>query len=298
MGLAELLTAGRTAVLALVAAATLASCVSCVDGNDQRAPDVVATVGDAEVTAAEIRARLPAEDTGPPVLRAGADPPDRWRDALDLAVRDELLSLEAIRRDPDAVWAADPAGRAARIRAVVEDERTDTPTLVASGITDEEAKAWFADNHALFDAVRNAHVTWAVFTDGDRARTVMDSATGPDQARFLQVARDHGASTGSAVLDPSGNGADVMVARVAFAVREADEVGMIAGTEGNWWVVRVDRIELATPAWTDDLAGRARAAMAWEREQSHLDSLGDRLRSRWPVAVDEQRFADSRPDTN
>ncbi len=276
----------------------MASCASCVDGNDRLASDVVATVGDAEVTVAEIRARLPAEDTGPAVVRPGVDPPDRWRDALDLAVRDELLSLEAIRRDPAAVWDADPAGRAARIRAVVEDERTATPTLVASGITDDEARAWFTDNHAMFDAVRSAHVTWARFTDGDRARTVMGSVIGPDQARFLQVARDHGATTGSAVLDQSGNGADSLVARVAFAVREAGGVGMVAGTEGDWWVVRVDRIELATPEWSEELAGRARAAMAWEREQDHLDALADRLRPRWPVAVDEQRFADSRPDTN
>jgi hypothetical protein len=137
-------------------------------------------------------------------------------------------------------------------------------------------------------------VTWASFTDGDRARAVLDSAVGLDQARFLTLAADHSAATGTAVLDSSGKGADALVARAAFVVRAPGSVGL-TGADDRWWVVRVDSIQLSTPPWDDGLAGRVRTAIAWEREQAHLDSLAEQLESHWPVSVDEQRFAASHP---
>lgn len=237
---------------------------------------------------------MPAGDTGPVVLRPGVDPPDPWRDALDLAIRDELLSLEAIRRAPTARWEPDPAGRAARIRAVVDQERAGSARLQASNIDDAEARSWLATHHHLFDEVESAQVAWAVLADSDRARNLLDSAAGLDQAGFLTRAANHGAATGTAVLDSSGNGADALVARVAFAVRTPGSVGLTTA-DGRSWVVRVDRIEQSSPSWDDVLAGRVRTAMAWEREQAHLDALAEQLRSRWPVSVDEQRFAASRP---
>jgi len=254
----------------------------------------VAKVGGAEVTVAEVAARLPAEDTGPPVVRPGADRPDAWRDALRLAIRDELLSLEAARRDPAARWGPDPAGRAARIRSVVDQERAATAALRASAITDAEARSWLARNHHLFDAVVSAQVTWAEFADRDRAAAVLASAAALDQPGFRALAAERGASTGTAVLDSSGTGAHALVARVAFAVRAPGSVGMTTADDHSW-VVRVDSIELSTPPWDDALAGRVRAAMVWEREQAHLDALAKRLESRWPVTVDERQFAASRP---
>lgn len=296
MGLAELL--NSRASLALIAIplglAALTSCTPATGHSARNAHDVVATVGTAQVTAAEIRARLPAEDTGPPVVRPGIAPPDEWREALRRAIRDELLSLEAAARDPGANWAPDPAGRAARIQAVVDQERRVTPGLRPSEVTDAEARAWLNRNHRLFDEIEGAHATWATLEDADRARAMLDAAVGLDRAGFLALAGEYGASTGSAALDGSGNGADANVARVAFAVRATGSVGMVTA-EDRSWVVRVDSIEVETPPWNDGLAGRVRAAMAWEREQAHLDSLAARLQSRWPVVVDEQRFAASRP---
>lgn len=266
---------------------------SCTAPANQRAADAIATVGDSEVTVAEAKARLPVEDTGPPVVRPGVAPPDTWRDALRLAIRDELLSLEAARRDPAADWAPDPAGRAARIRAVTDQERAQSPEL-QSNITDSEARSWLARNHHRFDEVHSAQVTWASFTGDDRARAMLDSAAGLDQAGFLALAGTYRATTGTATLDSAGNGADALVARVAFAVRTAGLVGMTT-EESHSWVVRVDSIELESPPWDDVLASRVRTAMTWEREQTHLDALAEQLKSRWPVSIDEQRFATSRP---
>lgn len=300
MGLAELLNGRRAAARALTTATALAAVLTALtllascSSPGQRAADVVATVGDAQVTLAEVKARLPAEETGPPVVRRGVDPPDAWRSALDLAIRDELLSLEAARRDPAARWEPDPAGRAARIRAVVDQERNASPGLAASGIADAEARSWLADNLHVFEDIESAAVAWASLADAGRARQLLDSAVGLDQAGFLALAARLGAATGTAVLDSSGGGADALVARVAFAVRTEGSVGLTTG-EDRSWVVRVDSVEISVPPWNDALAGRVRTAMAWEREQAHLDALAEQLRSRWPVSVDEQRFAASRP---
>jgi hypothetical protein len=77
-------------------------------------------------------------------------------------------------------------------------------------------------------------------------------------------------SPGTAVLDSSGKGADALVARAAFSVRAPGSVDL-TGADDRWWVVRVDSIQLSTPPWDDRLAGRVRTAIAWEREQAHLD---------------------------
>lgn len=285
----------RAAVLALITATVLVPALaSCTAAAQQPAADVVATVGDAGVTVAEVKARLPVEDTGPPVVRPGVAPPDLWRDALSLAIRDELLSLEAARRDPTADWPPDPAGRAARIRAVTDQERARSPQLQESNITDSEARSWLARNHHRFDEVHSAQVTWASFTDGDRALTMLGSATGLDQAGFLTLAGTYRATTGTTTLDSAGNGADALVARVAFAVRTAGSVGLTT-EDGRSWVVRVDSIELESPPWDAVLASRVRTAMLWDREQAHLDALAEQLKSRWPVSIDEQRLAANRP---
>jgi len=267
---------------------------SCTSAGKQRAADVVATVGDSEVTVAEVKARLLVEETGPPVVRPGVALPDTWRDALRLAIRDELLSLEAARRTPTVGWAPEPGGRAARIRAVTDQERARSPELQPSSITDDEAQSWLASNPNRFDAVHSADVAWALFTDDDRARAMLESAAGLDQAGFLTLAGTHRATTGTATLDSRGNGADPLVARVAFAVRTAGLVGLTTEDDRSW-VVRVDNIELELPPWSDVLASRVRTAMIWEREQDHLDALAERLESRWPVSINEQRFAANRP---
>jgi hypothetical protein len=203
--------------------------------------------------------------------------------------------MEAAWRDPTADWAPDPAGRAARIRAVTDQERTQSPELQESNITDNEARSWLARNHHRFDEVHSAQVTWASFFDAsDRARAMLDSAAGLDQAGFLTLAGTYGATTGTATLDSAGKGADALVARVAFAVRTAGSVGLTAEDDHSW-VVRVDSIEFKSRPWDDVLASRVRTAITWDREQAHLDALAEQLESRWPVSIDEQRFAASRP---
>ncbi len=91
--------------------------------------------------------------------------------------------------------------------------------------------AWYEAHTHLFAAVEHADVVWARLRDGDLAARLLDEAQGLDGAGFLDLVSRHRGrgvtDSGRAELDLLGNGADVSVGRVAFAVREAGGLGLV-----------------------------------------------------------------------
>ncbi len=73
-------------------------------------------------------------------------------------------------------------------------------------------------------------------------------------------------------------------------------MGLSAGEDGHWWLVRVDAISFEDTAWSPQLAHRIRTRVRWDREQEVLRQLAERLAGRWPVAVDEQALNEARRD--
>lgn len=71
--------------------------------------------------------------------------------------------------------------------------------------------------------------------------------------------------------------------------------GLVEGEDGSWWLVRLGRVDLVSPRWDHEVAGPAKAAMAWDREQAHVRQLAQRLETRWNVVVHEDRAEDARP---
>lgn len=264
-------------------------------GPVERRPEVVATVADTAITADQVRALLPAADDGPLVRVAGHAAPDPARQALDRAVRDELLAREATRRGLTGE-------RTDRIAALVRQESAGRPGASAGAITDVAARAWHAAHRAVFDPVKEADVAWAEITDEAVALDLLGRAAGVDERRFLQLVRSW---TGAGVdragadrIDHDGRGAAGLVTRAAYAVRTAggvglaEESGSLAEKPGTrrWWLVRVERIEFEAVRWSPPLAQRVRAAMAWQHQQDHLDKLARSLRQAWPVRVYEDRL--------
>ena len=126
--------------------------------------------------------------------------------------------------------------------------------------------------------------------------TLLDHSRSQTEEQFLQAARREGAfSVGTATLDRAGRGADVLVARAAFALGRQGATGLVEGEGGSWWLVRLGRVELESPRWDLQMVSRAKAVMAWDREQAHLRQLAQRLETRWKVVVHEDRFEDARP---
>ena len=117
------------------------------------------------------------------------------------------------------------------------------------------------------------------------------------EEQFLQAARREGAmAVGTATLDRAGRGADVLVARAALALGRQNATGLVEGEGGSWWLVRLGRVELVSPRWDQQMVSRAKAVMAWDREQAHWRQLAQRLERRWKVVVHEDRLEVARPD--
>lgn len=249
-------------------------------------PNALAMVADEPITVEQVRALIP-HDSLPPVLVAGGYS-GPWREALDLAIRNELLAREAARRGIDA------ATRAQQIATLIAHEQRDTAGLTAESITEEEAKAWYQERRNLFGNVSEAEVAWAEFANDSQARKVLERVAGADQPTFQKlVLADGPRKTGTATIDHDAEGADPMIARAAFAVGAAGKVGLSADPEKKrWWVVRVDRISFEQVKWDETLAYRVKSAMAAYRQDEHLRELAESLRKTWVVQLYETRLAD------
>jgi hypothetical protein len=241
-------------------------------------------VADVPITVDQVRTLIP-DDPLPPVLVVGgyAGP---WREALGLAIRDELLGHEAARRGINA------SSRAQQIATLITQEQRETAGLTVDSITDGEARAWYSERRGLFGNLEKVEVAWAEFADGAQARKVMDQVGGADQPAFQRLVRAGGApKSGTATVDDHGKGADPMIARAAYAVGKTGGVGLSADPENKrWWVVRVERIAFQEVKWDEPLAYRVKSALAAYRQDEHLRRLADSLRKKWPVHVYENRL--------
>ena len=249
-------------------------------------PNALAVVAGEPLTVEQVRTLIP-DDPLPPVLVAGGYS-GPWREALELAIRDELLGREAARRGIDA------PSRAQQIAGLIAQERRSIAGLTVESITEGEAHTWYQEHRNLFGNVAQAEVAWAEFADGAQARRAMDRAAGADHPAFPRLMSEIGAtSTGIATIDDHGEGADPMISRAAFAIGAAGGVGLSADPQNHrWWLVRIERISFKQIHWDEALAYRVKSALAAYRQDEHLRQLADSLRKKWPVHVYENRLTD------
>lgn len=259
----------RPVVAMVVVALLLVSCTAPPD------PAVLATVGGTQLRVDYVQTLLPPQGSRP-VQVAGEPAP--LQAALDLAVRDELLAHEAKRRGLPGTT------RAEQLAALLAEERAAHPGLEPVAISDSEARAWYAAHRELFDEVATAEASWVEFAVEDPAREAFRRGSG-DRSPLPELvpAQADVRGSGRASIDHDG-GASEMVLRIVNAVRRLDGLGLDQEPEtGSWFLVRVDAVALEPAPWDQGLADRVKSAMAWEREESHLAGLADRLRERWPV---------------
>lgn len=275
---------------------TLTGCANAVGPGHDASPSVLAEVGANTITVADVREHLTTGDGGPAVLTENSPPPDLWRRALDDAVRDALLSMEARRLGLSATLPVQADARPGLARALIDRERARVAGLSETSISDAAARTWFTGHTARFQTLKSAHAAWARLRDRTKAMTLLDHSKSQTEEQFLQAARREGAmAVGTAALDRAGRGADVLVARAAFALGRQGATGLVEGEDGSWWLVRLGRVELVSPRWDQQMVSRAKAVMAWDREQAHLRQLAQRLETRWKVVVHEDRLEAARP---
>ncbi|SCL19713.1 PPIC-type PPIASE domain-containing protein [Micromonospora inyonensis] len=272
--------------VSIVALALVATGCGSTDRSVDPPPNALATVGGEPVTVEQVRALIPDSPLPAVVVAGGYAGP--WPEALELAIRDELLVREAARRGLRG------STRAEQIAKLITQEQRGAAGLAAESITDGEALAWYQEHRSLFGNVAQAEVAWGEFADPAQARTALERAADTDQTTFQGLVREGGAKdSGTATIDNHGEGADPMISRAAFAVGAAGGVGLSADPQNNrWWVVRVERISFKQMNWDAVLAYKVKSAMATYRQEEHLRRLADSLRKKWPVEVYETRLAD------
>jgi hypothetical protein len=272
--------------VSFVALALVATGCGSTDQSVDPPPNALATVAGEPVTVEQVRALIP-ESPLPAVLVAGGYS-GPWPEALERAIRDELLGREAAARGISG------STRAEQIATLITHEQSSAAGLTAESIADGEARTWYQEHRRLFGNVAQADVHWAEFSDSTEAKMALERAADTDQPTFQRLVREGGAtSSGTATIDDHGEGADPMISRAAFAVGAAGGVGLSADPENNrWWVVRVERISFKQMNWDEALAFKVKSAMATYRQEEHLRRLAQSLRKKWPVQVYETRLAD------
>ncbi|MEU8211524.1 peptidylprolyl isomerase [Micromonospora sp. NPDC049044] len=272
--------------VALVMLAVSASGCGSTEKSVDPPPNALATVAGEPITVERVQALMP-DDPLPPVLVVGGYS-GPWGEALNLAIRDELLVREAARRGLDG------STRAEQIATLIKQEQRDNPGFTIENIADDEARTWYQEHRNLFGDVARAEVAWAEFTDGDEAKKAMDRVAGADQPTFQRLLReDKPAKSGTATIDDQHDDVDPMITRGAYAIAAAGGIGLSADPKNSrWWVVRVESISFETVTWDEALAYRVKSAMTAYRQDEHLRQLADSLRKKWPVHVYEARLAD------
>ncbi|SCL37368.1 PPIC-type PPIASE domain-containing protein [Micromonospora pallida] len=272
--------------VSFVALALLASGCGSTDQSVDPPPNVLATVADEPVTVEQVQALIPDSPLPAVLVAGGYSGP--WPEALELAIRDELLGREAARRGISG------STRAQQIATLITQEQRDAAGLTAESIADEEAQAWYQEHRRVFGNVAQADVAWGEFSDAAQAKMALEQAIDTDQPTFQRMVREGGAKVSdTATIDDHGEGADPMISRAAFAVGAAGGVGLSADPANNrWWVVRVERISFKQLNWDATLAYKVKSAMATYRQEEHLRRLAQSLRKKWPVHVYETRLAD------
>lgn len=269
-------------VLIVVAIASVTACSAApIPESSTKDIAVLATVADQPIGVDDVVVYIPADPLPDVIVPGLHDGP--WREAVDREVRDQLLDLEAQRREIVA------STRSERISLLITQEEEGRRGFTSDSITEDEARRWFADHRHLFGRVSNAKVDWAEFDGYLAAREALEQSGASSSNDFLAVARESGAkSTGNAVIDRHGDGADPMIVRAAFAVGQAGGFALSEDPQNvRWWLVRVNQIQFDEWAWNPTLSHKVKTAMTVERREEHLDVLVESLQKKWPVCKNE-----------
>lgn len=265
-----------------------------------QASAVVATVDGDPITAVELQ-----QFVQPAALRIGADPlPDPRYQALEDAIRVRLFAREGKRRGLKA-----PEGRAAFVRAhlhqalirAVLDERG----ISVDAVDDERAKAYFEAHRAEILKVASVQVRAVMVEDAALAERLLQAAAGIGAETFGHLVAKHSLEADSkkngGLIDPFDHdhieGVDkrfgAAVVGVAFGLRRAGQVGLAQNSNGQYYVLRAEQVQLDPSPWpwTNDLARRVKHLVVYEQREQVLKDLYKRLRADVRISIDERALS-------
>ena len=292
MGVAGLVLAQPARGLPLVAA-VLAGMLACRPPERAPAPapddEIVAALDGQPVRASEVALHLrPA----PP--RVGAGPAvDPRRAALDDAVRVRLLGREARRRGLAAIDGPPAVVQASLVRALVDAESARRGVPAAGAIADADAERFYQEHQHRLSTPASVTVAAVVVAEAALAERLLQEADRVDDAGFARLVAAHSIDAPSrsrggllAVVQEHEHQLERPLLQVAWQLRRPGMVGLAAGSDGRWYVLRAREVMLAPQPWPA-VATKVRNLMVWERRNQVMAELVERLRGGASLTVDE-----------
>lgn len=246
----------------------------------EQAAMVLARVGDREITAGELAARLAAEGR---YTQARFASPERRREYLDKMIELALLAAEAERlgyqNDPLVVQAREQAMREEMLRELVD------ARVQRDDVTDEAIAAYYQEHNAEYNQpaqVRAVHIV--VRTRAEAQRYLQQVREQADIAPFRELASAHNIDDTRArggdllFFGLEGEGPPQPVREAAFALARIGDVHPeVIQTEQGFHVVRLTGRRAALVRSLEDVEGPIRnaiwAAQREEARQRLLDEL-------------------------
>lgn len=154
----------------------------------KEASEVIARVGDVEITAGDLAARL-AEQS--PYIRAQYETPERRREFLENMVRFELLAQEARERGLYELPEVERARKQAMIEELLSEEVGDEVEL--SSISDEEVRTYYEAHRDEFNKSAQVRASQIVVAQKAKAEKLLaELAAAPENAElFRQRVAEH-----------------------------------------------------------------------------------------------------------
>jgi parvulin-like peptidyl-prolyl isomerase len=296
-------------------AATVASAEQPGQLTPELARQVLAKVGDREITLGEYAETLERMD---PFERLRYQSAERRKQLLSEIIQVELLAEEAKRRGLDKLPETQERVRQMLRDELLADVRRGAPA--PNDIAEAEVRAYFDAHRDEFREPERRRVAHVALASESRAKATLQLALGATAAEWgklvADVSLDQPAKSAApaaselagdlGIVGPPGHprgGNPRVPEALRAAVFEVDQVGSVLGhvvfEGGRYHIVRMTGRSEARDRSYPDAERTIRVALVQQRIREREAALEVELRSRFPVSVDESALGQVKvPESN
>lgn len=261
--------------------------------TEAQAEEVLATVGDREITVGEFAERLASQS---PYLRARFESPERRREFLDNYIRFELLVLEAKRRGYEDRPEIKRARRQAMVQQFIKTEVD--AKLQLSDVSQADMKAYYEAHKGEYDRPAQVRASQIVVKDKKTAERLLKKATAKrDLPEFRKLAREYSQDEATAAgggdlqffAAEGGDGPPPQIRKVAFSLRRTGNVySKLVKTDAGYHIVALTGKRPQLTRTFEQAKRSIRHKLLKEKKDAAMEALLAKLRSEIKVEVDTE----------
>ncbi len=270
--------------------------------SEAQAQEVLATVGDKQITVGEFADRLGALS---PYIRARFESPERRREFLDNFIRFELLVYEAKRKGygdrPEIVRTR----RQAMVKELIAKEVDEKLSL--SDVSQDEMKAYYDAHKDEFDRPAQMRASHILLTDKKAAEQMLKRALDKkDLKTFRAMAKQHSKDEGTATsggdlqffAKDAGEGPPAAIRKATFSLKKTGDVyDKLVQTDDGYHLVMLTGKRPALTRTLEQAKRSIRHKILREKKDAAMAALLEKLRAEIKVEIDEEALKQIRINT-